>query len=90
MLDFIASWTSGISIPLVFCSGFLALITGISVSALFFVDFDDCVEFTFLGLGFVKKPFLNPPNVPWLSEALGVFENKDKEKTSQILWTEEH
>jgi len=29
----------------------------------FFVGFDDSEEFTFLGLGFVKKPFLNPPNV---------------------------
>ena len=72
MLDFIASWTSGISIPLFFCSGFLGLITGIS--AVFFVGFDDSEEFTFLGLGFVKKPFLNPPNVAWLSLALRVLE----------------
>ena len=55
---------------------------------LFFVDFDECVEFTFLGLGFVKNPFLNPPNVLLLSETLGVLANKDKENTSQILRTE--
>ena len=55
---------------------------------LFLVDFDECVEFTFLGLGFVKKPFLNPPNVLLLSEPLRVLANKDKENTSQILRTE--
>lgn len=94
MLDFIASWTSGISIPLVFCSGFLGLITGIS--ALFFAGFDGSVEFTFFGLGFVKKPFLNPPNVLWLSVGLEPLQ-KQRQTTyiSQILfrvtlWTEEH
>ena len=57
---FIASCTSGISIPLFFCSGFLGLITGMPSSSV--AGFVEVGSFPFLGLGLFKKPFLNPPN----------------------------
>jgi len=58
IFDFIASCTSGISIPLFFCSGFFGLITGISS---FFPGSAKDGDFPFFGLGLFRNPFLNPP-----------------------------